>query len=65
MNRISRWFKGKDVGHVAYITIPEEYINTGWFDVEMTVEGFNQKHDGKFTTFTGKVRCNILESDKE
>ena len=60
-NRITRVFRGRDVGHVAVLTLPEELINNGWYHFTMTTEGFNTKHEGKFTTFSGKVRVEMCD----
>ena len=55
-NTMRNPFRRKIVGHTAVITIPLEFINKGWVHFEMTVDGFNTKHNGKFTVFSGDVK---------
>ncbi len=59
--RITRRFRPHDFGHIAMLTLPEELINNGWYKFSMTVDGFNEKHEGRFTTFSGKVRVEMYE----
>jgi hypothetical protein len=59
--RIVKRFRPHDFGHIAYLTIPEELINNGWYKFEMTVDGFNTKHEGRLTMFSGKVRVEMIE----
>ncbi len=59
--RITRRFRPHDFGHIAYLTLPEEVINNGWYDFTMTVDGWNVKHEGLLSIFSGKVRVEMYD----
>ena len=59
--RIIRRLRPHDFGHIAVIALPEEVINNGWYTFDMTVEGWNEKHEGRLTTFSGKIRVEMYD----
>ena len=61
IRKIINVIRSKPIGHIAYLTLPEEIINKGWYDFIISVDGFNTKHDGSLTVFSGKVKVEAIK----